>query len=610
VSYLDLPRLHLFGRFFANPSTINNQTQNYDPGQVLKNAPGNVIGSTGWNPPGIALFKLDLTVQTALGGDGGAVAAGDALNGARLQSTGKPNHAKIVDLDPDQQNISQVFGLNVALTLADGMVAFSGTADTSALTDLWGRVVGGSGQGIETAGGMFQTVIRVSSWGRLDKSPALQALKAKAGSTLSIKWNLDGYNGDRTDPGFGWGRMAASIGPALAGEPVRRLAKRWMLLSPVPKGAPVLWYAPFQVDEARSRLVVDLGNSVAFTARRGGPPIKFGSFAVVLDAYGAATPVTPSGFALADYADAYQKRAGVYEFPLTSAQLSIARTRPIGVRATSADGSAQYALAEAKDGRMVVADLPFLRLDPGAWQDVDFYARVFGAPDVGAAIPLKLVTPQGATNNDPPGGLKFPGSVTTGADGKATARFTGGSTAPKAKWRGENDIDGQVYFVSGPWWPDPLNQFGDVPVSALVFDAYKPKTSPPTFWGDIQPMMFQYMRLYPGMRSIMDVSDYATLTQPPITGAKDVAEVFSLPIESPSYMPVTRDLSKAKRDAFVAWMKAGYPMGTKPTAAAEADAAPALKSAVGASSAETAAAGIAPEFAFGPGDDSIKSQVE
>lgn len=601
MSYLDPPRLHLFGRFFANPSTINNVTNNYDPSQVLNNSAGGAPGAVGWNPPGIALFRVDVAVQSALGADGGALGPGDALAGARLQSTGKPNNAKIVDLDPDQQNISQVFGLHVELTLADGTAAFSGSVDTSALSDLWGRVVGGSGQGIESAGGMFQTVIRVDAWGDVSRSPILQALKARAGNTLSIKWNVDGYNGDRTNPGFGWGRMTATIGPALPGEPVRRLARRWMLLPDGIKGAPVLWYAPFQVDEARGRLVVDLGNSVATTATRGGPPMKFAAVSVVLDAYGPGTPVSPPGFALQDYAAAYQQRAGVYEFPLPAELLALAAKRPVGIRALGADGKTQYTLTEAKDGRMVVADLPFLRLDPGDEEKVQFHARVFGAPDAGRAIPLALAAPAGASgnNNLPAGGLGFPASITTGPDGSAAVTFTGGSTAPRAQWRAENDIDGQVYFVSGPWWPDTLNTFGNVPVSALVFDAYKPLTTPPTFWGDIHPMMYQYMRLYPGMRSIMDVSDYTTLTQPPVSGAYDVATVFSLPIEHPNYMPVTRDLSRAKRDAFLAWVKAGFPLGTKPAAAPE----PAL----------AAAPASAPESApdpanFGPGSNSIKSQ--
>jgi len=30
MSYLDAPRLHFFGKYFANPSTINNQLSNFD----------------------------------------------------------------------------------------------------------------------------------------------------------------------------------------------------------------------------------------------------------------------------------------------------------------------------------------------------------------------------------------------------------------------------------------------------------------------------------------------------------------------------------------------------------------------------------------------------
>src|SRR4051794_24768554 len=103
MSYLDQPRINFTGRFFTNVSTINNDLTNYDP-----NAP---VGDPGWNPTGIALFKFDSCRVT------GVQSPGDnsKLVGASVTTPPQPVAGKLVDLDPDEQMLSQVIG--VALNL-------------------------------------------------------------------------------------------------------------------------------------------------------------------------------------------------------------------------------------------------------------------------------------------------------------------------------------------------------------------------------------------------------------------------------------------------------------------------------------------------------------
>jgi hypothetical protein len=606
VSYLDLPRIHLFGTFFANPSTINNLTPNFNPATPYTSQ------ALGWDPSGQALFKVDVAVRTVLDAGGAPVTGNDALVGATLVSIPSPNHGKIVDLDPDQQNLSQVFGLTVQLLAADGKtVLFTGKAAACALTDLWGRTVGGQPQSIATAGGMYQTVIQVE-WGDVSGSPVLQALRHQAGSTLSIKWNVDGFDGRLSDPGFGYGRMSATLGPAYAGEPQHVLgARRLGLPADATPQNPMLWFAPFKVDAARRVLVLDLGNSVATTATLGGP-FSMGPISVSVDAYGNASPVGQVEYSM----ESYQARAGVFELPLGSdAQLDAVRTLPLEIAGDGPD-QVTYRLVEAKDGVWVGADLSFLRLNPGESAPVDFYATRFGVP---CGVPVDLafspqsgIAPDGSTislGNDPAGGLSWSPAqpVTDPATGKVTVTFTGGSTAPRAAWRQDNQIDGQVYYVSGSWSPAMLDAMGSVPVTALVFDAWAPKTSPPTWWGDIQPIMYQYARLYPGMRQILDISDYDSLQQnlmPGTTGAELVLQAMRLPIDHPNHMPVTRDLSAAKVDAYEAWVRAGCPLGTAPSAepaeAAEAHTAPPFADEVVTATSEPA---------FGPGSNSIKARL-
>jgi hypothetical protein len=48
MSYLDAPRIHFFGKYFTNPSTISNTLSNYDLKPPL---------DLSWNPNGSALNR-------------------------------------------------------------------------------------------------------------------------------------------------------------------------------------------------------------------------------------------------------------------------------------------------------------------------------------------------------------------------------------------------------------------------------------------------------------------------------------------------------------------------------------------------------------------------
>ena len=91
----------------------------------------------------------------------------------------------------------------------------------------------------------------------------------------------------------------------------------------------------------------------------------------------------------------------------------------------------------------------------------------------------------------------------------------------------------------------------------LAWDAFvEPDT--PTWYRDIQPILQQYGNLYPIMsRHLVDLGDYGSVTQH--RSLLDLA--FSLPVSDPNYMPVTRDLSAAKRDTILKWLRTEGPDG-------------------------------------------------
>jgi len=78
---------------------------------------------------------------------------------------------------------------------------------------------------------------------------------------------------------------------------------------------------------------------------------------------------------------------------------------------------------------------------------------------------------------------------------------------------------------------------------------------------DIQPIFEQYGNLYPIMsKHLVDLGDYDSV----VKHLKILELAFSLPIENPNYMPVTRDLSGHKREMILKWMRspgeAGLPL--------------------------------------------------
>jgi len=85
----------------------------------------------------------------------------------------------------------------------------------------------------------------------------------------------------------------------------------------------------------------------------------------------------------------------------------------------------------------------------------------------------------------------------------------------------------------------------------LVFDSYH---AAPT-WTNLQPILQQYAKLYPAMVQILNIGDYETLK----ANIPLHQMVLNLPESNPGYMPVTRDLSRAKRQSILAWLALGAP---------------------------------------------------
>jgi hypothetical protein len=181
-------------------------------------------------------------------------AADDPVVGATIVRLGR---ARLVDLDPEQQIVSQIWGLRLRLASPTGGPAMTGDFKVAAFTDIWvGRLAGGGG-GDFAATAYYQSLITGIEWGDLFGSRFLSELKqASDPSLLSIKFNVDGF--DQTTH---IGRIVGTIGPASASEPAHFVVGRQCM----GRAQGPVWYFCASVDTQRKKLIADFGNALQTT---------------------------------------------------------------------------------------------------------------------------------------------------------------------------------------------------------------------------------------------------------------------------------------------------------------------------------------------------------
>lgn len=234
MSYLDFPRLHFSGLFYTGPNTINNIIQNYTPSVPLENAQGQYLPNAVWNPVGVSQWWLEeCAVLSAVGTGGAEVDTSDAVIGALVQSPspktpmsdgqgGFYDIAKLVDLDPDQQGRSAVYGLRISVTLPNG-AGLQGLMTVFEIRQLNERIAGAQGSWGAVCNWMG-TLQDVQWSGDLSGSPLLTALQAASGAEgLAVKLTVDLHQNNTANvftsgDMFLYGRVLGSIGPAIAGE--------------------------------------------------------------------------------------------------------------------------------------------------------------------------------------------------------------------------------------------------------------------------------------------------------------------------------------------------------------------------------------------------------
>ena len=214
-------------------------------------------------------------------------------------------------------------------------------------------------------------------------------------------------------------------------------------------------------------------------------------------------------------------------------------------------------LAEHESGKFVNIS-PFTARAVGG-DSVNFELRAF---QWGKALAKeKLSLSAQPTGGAPPSLVINGGSGSAVTDKKGRAIFIVKTPAKLTIPGNRQQLDSLCYLFNGPWcslngglfsttFQTPDNAI--LPAAAVVWAPYKDAAMPnPTWANQVQPIFDEYMRIYPGMKQILDLTKLSVVE----ANLQKLLDVFSLPFEAPHRMPVTRDLSTQKIEVIKTWLK-------------------------------------------------------
>jgi hypothetical protein len=550
MSHLHRPGLTFWGRFEADVATGNNSPRFYtDPPTTPPPA------DTNWNLPGGGEFRLLDCVVGAVLDDGaddadgadGADGADDPVRTAVVTDARDRVAGKIVDLDPQYQGASQLFGLRVRI-VADGVELIAGEFVPAGFRDYarWHA--------------RFVSVLDDIVWAPPGTSGFVDRLReTTADGLLAIRLITHSYN-----TGTRIGRLDGAIGPYRSGEPHQFVAGRHFLAPP--DDTPL---NSFDGVVDGDRLTIDLANSLALDGPQTGLTDEF-RIGLLTSSITAAGAVVEEGRDVVTLSRPvpYQEpgwlrtTGGLVTVDLPdSVTTPDGGTRPIDHRPLAlVRGSAprRVAIRETPAGLLVRADDEVVRLEPGHPATTRIRVTRYGVPVAGAQLVGGVRDPVPAMGgpliNTPREWLRLHSVPPTDGDGWTSLRLEGdqrGGPLPRPR------LDGQLYEVT------VASHGAEVPLDLLVVHLYQEYDLPdlPTWEGHVRRLLEPYAVMYPVMKRVFDLSDQAAVRR-----RREILRfALTRDVTDPNYMPVTRDLSRRKRETILAWLASSdLPEGQRP----------------------------------------------
>ena len=700
MSYLDRPRINFAGMFQASPATINNTPNNYNPENYNQSTLKPEKIELYWEPKGDSIFNL-LNCQVTSAETNAFVS--DPLVGAQVIAANTGSPPKLVDLDPMQQNGSEIWGFTLMLGNFGGP-SVQGTFTPIAFNGIWQNSQGDNTPRNSASGAAaYVSTLTNLTW-KVGNSAVLQSLHAVSPNRLSIRMAVSSHNNapqiyaftdatftamsaqgvpggvlDKIQPlkayfmnldqyglpkqpgyiptieyvnyllaqlldqgtigqygatilrvtlqpyqpwinyatgeplpeqprySFNYGKIVASIGPCLDGEPSFVAPARTLSPIPAPQRqttatppepppepppppGPSGWWAQAKLDLGlpQPSLTLDLANSL---------PVRLPEHPPWAEALGTLSLayVTGSGpdkqyttiVDSIDYANPAfidQQSGMLVVTNFGTVDPSTLASVPLAVRRTILEkgGPVTYPfLEECSEGWSLRADQFVYRMNPGMpatasfaqgeTNTVDFYVRKFGRIEgtENVKIGLSVLSPSQAADytlstlgtsgtnginennlSTPTGKLTFSSNPVAVQGGKATVTITG---LDPGNPRGF--VDGQVYFTTYNFSPEvaDFHQDPNDIVSVQIYQQH-PITGYPTWENGIGNILKQYGMLYPIMGQFQ-LWSYQGVYE----NHEKIQRVLGLDISQPLHMPVTRDLSAIRCKLILDWFHAGMP---------------------------------------------------
>lgn len=588
MSYLNFPRLTFSGEFQADISTVNNDPRHFDNSTFEPEFQEFQQGSQyngWWNPIGTGIFRLSgCKVNTLLGPDGIPVtdpALDAALNCVVGNSPDRPS-GKLVDLDPDWQLASCIYGFSVSLADENGKVVMQGNYQPNPFRDLWFSRAPAPVPGDSAASAMFQSVLTDVKWHEdAMNSPFFKELiKASERAQLSIRLTTYAFTGDKSDPKFMYGKVVGVIGPAYTEEPNSFiLGRRFMpttqnAAQDMISGNGITCFSSI-IDKSTNTLQLDFSNALPTDADFRIQNLGMLEFAVLINPLTAQdTQIGPDGYCMIgalDCSEALQNNlSGIQSLAIPDAARALIHDHPLAlIQILDERGNASVCIREALLGLEVRPDQFAFRLDPNDASanqfETTFHAARYGIPMKDAELEFWFGSPvldYGNTpasepadmtpkallpvNNVPAQVVKLvPERPVTDKHGKVKVKIHG----PRVMGTPREYFDGQLYIISYNFaGKNPAVQQTYDKVVAVVFSTFDAPEKPN--WADVQPILQQYANLYPVMsHGLFDFSKQAQAD----ANARILHFVFNKHFDDPDYMPVTRDLSSSKRKMLLSY---------------------------------------------------------
>lgn len=572
MSYLHLPRLIFSGDFISDVSTVNNDPQHYNNATFIPSFQEFGQGGTNgwWNPEGGATFNLQDCTICGITYKDGTSQINNKLVGMFVKGPEGSSSGKMVDLDPQQQMVSELWAVRLRILTKQDVLLLEGDLEVTAFRDLQLRQHDGMQINGQPLGASWTSVLKNISWSKeVENYRFFQELKSETqDNRLAVNLNGFGYYYSHAKDGrFSLGRMLGAIGPWYRNEPINFTAERRLYATKQygDSNRPSTYFnfSNFRYDEVQSRLSLDLGSSFPVSDSLG--TIAFNSSLILgiskkpldnlpsLDVY----PIRDNEFieigtVAYSKGDWLMKSAGIIDIEGVANDL---KDNQLILLIKSKDGTYNLMAREAISGLNVQADNMVLRLDNGQRENINFFARQWGKPLKSARITVQRAKPTKPSpgpictipgNNYPVNGITIDGSTVIISDGVGSLTINGNEIdAPRGY------LDGQVYFLSYQLEDESQENAGYVAMISILLKPYSPIPDQPK-WSDIQETMQQFSNLYPIMsKYLVDLGDRDAVLE-----KKEILLfAFSQDIDSPIYMPVTRDLSESKRLTILKWLE-------------------------------------------------------